>query len=437
MTRLALLAVIAMASLGQPQTWPIRSLAVEGNRLYSSEEILALTGLVIGQPGNQRVFEAARDRLISTGAFETVGFRFGPAPSRDGYAVVFEVAEIEQVYPIRFEFLETPDQELRLHLETVEPLFREKIPGTQEAIARYAGHLERYLAQKGRDVRVTGELTADRPGELYVMFRPAGAMPVVADVDFTGNQVIPTGTLREAIRGVAVGSRYTESRMRELLDASIRPLYEARGRLRVTFPRITAERAPGDIRGLKITVEVNEGETYELGDVKVEGTASLDQELVKVAALKIGDLANFQEVAAAIERVNARLRRDGHLKVVTRAERRLDDERRTVDLVLVVEPGPQYTFGSLRVEGLDLHGEHEIRRIWGLKTGEPFPAGYPDFFLEQVRERGLFDNLREARAQVKLNDQALTADVTLIFNPPRPERPPSTFDDPLTRKPRP
>jgi len=435
--RFLVIALSCISAWAQQGTWPIRSLAVEGNRMYSSEQILALTGLAIGQPASRRVFEDARDRLIATGVFETVGFRYGPAPSRDGYAVVFEVVEIEQVYPIRFEFLEAPERDLRRYLQAAEPLFAEKIPGTKEVITRYASHLERYFQETGQEVKITGELTADRPDELYVMFRPAGAMPVVADVDFTGNEVIPTGVLREAIRGVAVGSRYTESRFRELLEASIRPLYEARGRLRVSFPRISSERAPGDIRGLKITVEVNEGQTYELGDVKVEGTASLDQELLRTAALKIGDLANFQEVSAAIERVNARMRRDGYLKVATRAERRLDDERRKVDLVLVVEPGPQYHFGRLRIEGLDLHGEHEIRRIWGLKPGEPFPADYPNFFLEQVRERGLFDNLREARAEVKLNDAALTADVTLLFNPPRPERLPSTFDDPLRRKPRP
>jgi len=435
--RLLVIAFCCLSVWAQQETWPIRSLAVEGNRMYSSEQILALTGLAIGQPASRRVFEEARDRLIAIGAFETVGFRYGPAPSGDGYAVVFEVAEIEQVYPIRFEFLEAPERDLRLHLQAAEPLFAEKIPGTKEVITRYASHLERYFADRGQQVKITGELTADRPDELYVMFRPAGAMPVVADVDFTGNQVIPTGVLREAIRGVAIGSRYTESRFREFLEASIRPLYEARGRLRVSFPRITSERAPGDVRGLKITVEVNEGQTYELGDVKVEGAGTLDQELLRAAALKIGDLANFQEVSAAIERVNARMRRDGYLKVATRAERRLNDEHRKVDLVLVVEPGPQYSFGALRIEGLDLHGEHEIRRIWGLKPGEPFPADYPNFFLEQVRERGLFDNLREARAEVKLNDAALTADVTLLFNPPRPQRLPSTFDDPLRRKPRP
>jgi outer membrane protein insertion porin family len=431
-----LLAFLAPDLPSQPPVWPIRSLAVEGNRIYPAERILELTGLKIGQPGDQKTFEQARDRLLATGVFETVGFRFGPAPSRDGYAVVFEVAEIEQVYPIRFEFLEADPAQLRAWLKSAEPLFSDKIPGTKEVIARYAAAIEAYLKQKGRQEKITGELTADKPDELYVMFRPAGALPVVADVDFTGNKVIPAGVLRQAIRGVAIGSRYTEPRFRELLETSIRPLYEARGRLRVAFPKISSERAPGDVSGLKITVQVDEGETYSLGDVKVEGTASMNQELLKVAALKIGDLANFEEVRAAIERVNARLRHEGYLKAATRSERRFDDDKKTVDLVLVVDPGPQYRFGNLRIEGLDVNAEYEIRRIWGLKEGEAFPADYPQFFLDQVRERGIFDNLRETRSRIDVDDAKLTADVTLIFNPPKPNPLPSTFDDPLKRKPR-
>ncbi len=435
--RLALwVPLVAAAAVPQTSVWPVRSLAVEGNRLYPADKILELTGLKIGQPGDQKTFEQARDRLIAAGVFETVGFRFGPTPSRDGYAVVFEVAEIQQIYPIRFEFLEVDDGELRAWLKAAEPLFTGRVPGTKEVIARYAASIEAYLKQKGREERITGELTADKPDELYIMFRPAGALPVVADVDFTGNKVIPAGVLRQAIRGVAVGSRYTEPRFRELLDTTIRPLYEARGRLRVAFPKISSERAVGDVRGLKITVEVDEGETYSLGDVLVEGTASMNQELLKVAALKIGDLANFEEVRAAIERVNARLRHEGYLKAATRAERRLDDAKKTVDLVLVVEPGPQYRFGNLRIEGLDINAEYEIRRIWGLKTGEAFPADYPQFFLDQVRERGVFDNLRETRSRIDLNEADLTADVTLIFNPPKAGPPPSTFDDPLRGKPR-
>jgi hypothetical protein len=69
----------------------------------------------------------------------------------------------------------------------------------------------------------------------------------------------------------------------------------------------------------------------------------------------------------------------------------------------------------LDIKGLDLIGEPAIRKIWGLKPGKPFNAEYPDYFLNNVREQGLFDGLKQTRAETKLDDKALTADVTLYF----------------------
>src|SRR3712207_6362041 len=56
--------------------WPVGELQVKGNKLYSQEQILAVAGLKIGQMAGKAEFDAARDRLLSTGAFEEVGYRF-------------------------------------------------------------------------------------------------------------------------------------------------------------------------------------------------------------------------------------------------------------------------------------------------------------------------------------------------------------------------
>jgi len=419
------------ASPQQPATWPVESIAVEGNQHYSDAQILQLIGLETGQQVSRRMLEAlcrkATDRLRETGVFESVAFRFGPSSQGAGYAVVFRVTEIQQRYPIQFTNMGVPDQELRACLRRADPLFANKIPGTRELITRYASALEQCLAEKNRKEQVKGEITADQPDQLYIMFYPAGALPVVADVDFTGNKVIPTGMLREAILEVATGSRYTETRFRQLLDASVRPLYEARGRVRVAFPKIETERAGGDVRGVKVKVTVAEGATYELGRVRVEGTLSLNRKLLEAAALTGGGLANLAEVPLALERVNAVLRKQGYLRAASRAERQIHDDRRTVDLVIHVNPGPLFTFGKLSIQGLDLNGEHEIRRIWGMKEGDTFDDSYPEYFLSQVREQGVFDNLGKTSSRIQIHDETRTADVTLIFSPPerrgRPGRP--------------
>ena len=60
--------------------WPIGKLNVEGNRIYSDEKILEAAGLKLGQLAGKAEFDAARDRLLATGAFESVGYKFEPIP---------------------------------------------------------------------------------------------------------------------------------------------------------------------------------------------------------------------------------------------------------------------------------------------------------------------------------------------------------------------
>jgi outer membrane protein assembly factor BamA len=218
--------------------------------------------------------------------------------------------------------------------------------------------------------------------------------------------------------------------MRLLLDSSIRPLYEAQGRLRVSFPSVKAEPSPREVQGLNVTVEVSEGPVFNFGSIRVEGTASMNQRLGEVAKLESGTLANFNQVRVAVERIDGEMRERGYMGVSTEVERNIRDDRGTVDLVLRVNPGPQYVFGRLTIEGLDINGEAEIRRIWGLEQGEPFRPSYPDYFLQQVQEQGVFDYLRETRSAISVDDATQTVDVTLIFNPEPEWRIPSTFDDP-------
>src|SRR4029077_11014882 len=67
-----------------PAKWPIESLRVEGNHNYTREQVLAVAGVKVGQMAGKPEFDAARDRLVSSGAFETVGYRFEPATSHVG-----------------------------------------------------------------------------------------------------------------------------------------------------------------------------------------------------------------------------------------------------------------------------------------------------------------------------------------------------------------
>jgi outer membrane protein assembly factor BamA len=400
--------------------WPIGTLKVEGNSNYTAEQVLGVAGLKPGAVAGRRDFETARERLMATGAFESVGYAFEPDATGKAYVATFRVAEAMPVFPVRFENLGAPDADLLRALGDRDPLFSAvKTPATRLLLERYAGWLQEFLAARadadGKAPKVAGEVAQFAPGELAVVFRPAGPRPVVARVAFEGNRVVTERLLQEAIWPVAVGTPWTEANFRVLLDSSVRRVYEARGRIRVAFPKLRAEPV-SDVQGLKVTVTVDEGEVYSLGKVEISGNPPLDPGgLLRTGDFKKGDIADFDRVGEGLERIRVALTHAGYLNAKVTASRAIDDAKKTVDATVTVDAGEVYKMGKLRIQGLDLTAEAEMRKIWTLKEDGPFDPDYADFFLKRVREEGMFDNLGATKAEAERNEKNRTVDVTLTF----------------------
>ncbi len=407
-------ATVEKATAAVPATaWPVGSLLVEGNRIYSSEQILAAASLKVGQMAGKEEFEAARDRILATGAFESVGYKFGPADSgAKQFAASFQVIEIAQVFPFRFEALTASEAELRNFVKQREPLFDKTIPGTKEVLARVAKETGEYLAKAGHPENIAGKLMGEGTKALIVVFGPSN-LPSVAEIKFTGNEAISTQTLQMSIAGVAVGAIYSEPRFQQLLDTSIRPLYEAKGKIRVTFPKLDTSPAK-DVTGLIVTVKVAEGPTFKLGDVKLAGVPA-GATLVKEAKFKTGEPANFTEIEEGVERIRSIVRRGGYMLVKSETERKIDDMEKKVDLMIQVDRGAMYSFGKLNIEGLDLIGEPQIRKLWAMKPGVPFNGEYPALFLTRLKDDGYFDNLGKTKSKLDIDEKTKIVDVTLVF----------------------
>lgn len=393
--------------------FPIRSLKVEGNRIFSEDKILALAGVQIGQPASKDAFEAARDRLVASGYFETVGYRYAPSEDKSGFSASFQVQEIQQSYPVQFERLPESEAQLRAALRAADPLFTEKIPGTDIVLKRLSEVLQKHLGAKLQD-RVIGKVTATGPDALFIVFQPATMPPSIAEVTFVKNEVFPLRALQNAISGASVGAIYVEEKFRQILDSGVRPMYEARGRIRLSFPKITVEPAK-DVNGLRVTVEVSEGETFTLGEVAVATIGIPAAELLKAANLKTGDIANFDEINAGVDRMRGLFRRNGFLQAKAKVDRKIVDAEKKVHLTVSIEPGQRYTFTKLNLVGLDILTEPHIRKMWAVQPGQPFNPDYPEFFLAKLKEDQVLENLGKTKSEIKMDDTKLTAEVTLYF----------------------
>lgn len=395
-------------------SFPLLSLKVTGNHLYTQQQIIAAAGLKLGSQVSKAALDGARARLIETGAFESVGFEFGPTEGGKGYAGTFSVVEVEQLYPFRFEELPGTDQQLRAFLAEREPLFRDKIPGTKELLNRMAAEVEAFVAPRGFKGKVIANIAADRPGELTVLFRPAAAPPAIADVQFSGNQAVPAAKLQNALGAVAVGVPYREAAVRQLLDTAVRPVYDGRGRLKVNFTKIETEKAK-DVDGVRVKIQVEEGPVYTFGAIRSAVPDLTPKHVLKMATFKTGDVANFDLVATVIDGIQKELRHDGYMRSHTQAERVLHDQEKTVDITFTSIPGTQFLMGKLTIDGLDVVSEPPILKLWSMKEGGPFNADYPQMFLDRVKEDGYLDNLLSTRYDQSINEKTSTVDVTLHF----------------------
>ena len=353
-----------------PKKYPLEALQIQGNKRIPTERIVAASGLKLGALVDKADFDAARQRLLDTGAFESVGYSFKPAATVTGYDTTFEVVEVMMLYPYRFEALPASADALRAALHKQEPLLGDDIPATPQVLNRYNAAIRQFLNGK---IETMGELNSDT-GNLEIVFRPAGERPRIAEVKFTGNREMLTALLLQKLSKDAVGLPYSDPLFRRVLDSAVRPMYEEQGRIRVAFPEITAKKAATN-DGVVVTIAINEGPVYNLGTVVVSGLPAAEvEQLAKSQEWHKGETANFTQIEANLGKIRERQRAQGYLRAQTSVVRDIHDDTHTVNLTIKADRGTQFTLGKLSIQGLDLITEPVIRKMWKIEPGRLFSS---------------------------------------------------------------
>lgn len=396
----------------------IGEITVTGVKRFTPQQVVAMTGMKLGEQAVASTFENARDRILATGCIESFGWKFAP-DAQGRMSVTLEITELDQYLPWTFDRLNIPAADFAARAAKELPCFGKEIPTTDRYLDQAARLVTKMLSERGiaepalARINIAGKDSAGKD-VIAVVFQPRSPAPSIAEVRFTGTKAIEERYLRKQATELARGVPYSELLFRQMLDNQIRPMYESVGRLQVRFGEIKTEPAR-DVKGAVVTVEVNEGPVFNLEDVQVNGTPFSPEEIEELGKFKRGERVSYTDIGLAMERVFVRMKNAGYLKVAYKARRELNMEKSTAKLFIDVEPGPQYRMGKLTLNGLDVVSEPVIRKMWTLQTGDPFRADYPDFFLNTVKERGVFDFLAGTQAKTALDDERHTVDVTLIF----------------------
>lgn len=408
--------------------WPIREIHVEGNKFYTADQVIATSGLKLGTLSTKQNFERARDHVLATGFFESFGWKYKGMEDGKGVSVTLEVTEPDTLMQWSLDRLPLEPAAVIERVRRTLPLFGPRIPPSDTLINRVSEVLQSMLKEKGIQETVQGRVLLLGKDQVTILFGPNSAPPNIAEVAFTGSRVLDTRYLVKSLSQVAVGMPFVETNFRLFLENQIRPMYEAVGHLKASFPKFTSQPSKTG-HGVLVTVQVEEGPVYKLDKVEVRGAPMSAEEIQNLAQFKRGETVSYSEIGAGMKRILDQIKETGYMRATYKAERALNEEKKTADIFINVDPGPQYTFGRLTVKGLDIETEPVLRKLWILKLGDPFRASYPDAFLNGVRDRGIFDNLGETKAESRIDDDRRVVDVVLTFKgaPPQPEKKPDPW----------
>lgn len=401
---------------GQNQKqWPLREIRVQGVKLLTPQQVVEMSGLKVGMVAGQTEFDAARERIYDTGCFDLVSYAFEPAQG-GGIFVTFEIRDVEQRGAWRLDRLPLDPKVFAARAAKTLQGFGAEIPMTEIYTKRMSDLAEAMLKEKGVTETVISRFEAGMKEGMVAVIQPSTPAPKISQVNFVGARVVPPQELQRAILEIAVGTPWNEELFRIFLENAVRSVYDSQGRLRAKFPSITTEPSKTN-KGVVVTVTVDEGPVFKLKKLDIKGAPISDEEVTQLGgdAFKNDVPVNLGVMGQAMIKIMGRLSEIGYLKATFHALKAIHDEDKTADVTVIVEPGAEFKMGKLDIIGLDIESEPAIRKMWALKTGDPYRKGYAEHFLSQVREQRILDFLGETHSEVKLDDTNAQVSVKLTF----------------------
>jgi outer membrane protein insertion porin family len=423
-----ILTLIAMAALcvsvAAQQSSRLEKIEVVGLKRMTSDQVIALTGLQIGQAVDATVLDAAANKLMQTGMFRHLGYRV--RSSSDGAVVVFNVEESAIALPVTFEnFVWFSDDEIAAAIRRDVPFFNGTAPATGDTTDKIAAALERLLASRNIKAHVEYLPYVDLSnGKQELLFTATGAHVPICSLHFPGASAVSESELIKA-SGEVLNTEYSKKDIATFAPIKLIPLYRHRGYLRAEFQpaTVTVETSAACPGGVSVTVPVEEGVAYTWSGSEWNGNDKLTvDDLAGALGMNPGELADGLKIDKGLKEVRRAYARRGYLNAQVKESIEFAEGRPAVRYIFNVTEGPRYFMGNLVVTGLAPADAEALKSKWTLNTNSVFDESYVDQFQHTTlrefvgamvqRNRGAS---RKVEIQTRPDARKLTVDVLINF----------------------
>ena len=151
----------------------------------------------------------------------------------------------------------------------------------------------------------------------------------------------------------------------------LRNLYWTKGYLDFSV-KAKAEELKDEPEFVDVTFTIHEGKPYKIGAISIEDNTLFNtKDLLKAVVLKSGEIYDYRKEEQSIKAIAAKYDRLGYCDFSCKPAIDADFQNHIVDIVFNVHEGPPYTIRNINISGQRRTKDYVIRRELPLEPGQP------------------------------------------------------------------
>lgn len=402
-----LVALSALPRAALAQSYVFSSVVVTGNERVADSTVIAYASVPLGKSVTAGELDAAYQRVLASGLFETVTF------SPKGSRLLIAVTENPVVNRISVEGNSAiSDEAAKEFIKTTPSRIYNAAQVEQDALA-----LTNAYRDRGRySATVTPKIIRRSNNRVDVVFEVhEGRVVEVERISFVGNKAYPDSRLRRVLltkqagilRALVRSDTFAADRI--ALDKQVlHDFYLARGFVDFRILSVSSEFSR-ERNAFFITYNIQEGQRFRFGKATVSSDLpEVDAgKFEKLISVRPGSIYNPQDVDRTISRMETAATKMGlsFVRVEPRVTR--NDRDLTLDIDFALTRGPR-----IFVERIDINGnvttlDRVIRRQFHIAEGDPFNPREIREAAARIRALGLFSATDVQARKGSADDQVL------------------------------
>jgi outer membrane protein insertion porin family len=413
-----LLQISGLAAQAPQQEPPqrIEEVRIVGNRRIPESTILYYIQTKENDPYNEQQILRDYRNLLNTNFFSDA--RVLLQEGETGYIVIFEVTERPLVRAIEYQGMKSFKEsdvlekfsEMKVGLTPDSPFDPAKLPKARRA-------MRLLLEMNGRPLgTVEIDVEPITSSSVKVIFKiDEGPKVRIGKIEFEGNTVFTDGELRDALelnkeRGLISlfkgQDKYIPDRLEYDLQVNLLAKYREKGYMmaKVGEPEVEIVEGPrGWLLGFRktkqqyyITIPIEEGEQFSVGEFNVTGVQTFSPEMVKRGfGLKEGEVLNYTRLKNAVDELKKLYSTLGFLDMDAVPDINPNLDARTVDITINVTEGKRYLVDQINFVGNTKTRDKTLRREFLLEEKQEFNGQLLDLSIRRLNQLGFLERIEE------------------------------------------